>query len=163
MKISLRRPDDWHLHVRDGDAMRCVVPHTARQFGRAIIMPNLKTPVTDTDAALAYRERILGALPDGSRFEPLMTLYLTDNTTADEVHKAKASGLIHAVKLYPAGATTNSGSGVTDIANTYAALEAMQDSGMPLAKSPSRRSMCSIAKRCSLTGYSNRWRRVSQT
>lgn len=132
MNLSLRRPDDWHLHVRDGDAMRCVVAHTARQFGRAIIMPNLKNPVTTTEAACAYRERILAALPAGSRFQPLMTLYLTDNTAADEIHKAAASGVVYAVKLYPAGATTNSDSGVTDIARTRAALEAMQDAGLPL-------------------------------
>ncbi len=132
MKLSIRRPDDWHLHVRDGDAMRCVVPHTARRFGRAIIMPNLKNAVTTTEAAMAYRERILAAVPAGSRFQPLMTLYLTDNTSADEILAARASGLIHAVKLYPAGATTHSDSGVTDIANTYAALEAMQEVGMPL-------------------------------
>ncbi|MCO6412151.1 MAG: dihydroorotase [Thiogranum sp.] len=132
MNLSLRRPDDWHLHVRDGDAMRCVVAHTARQFGRAIIMPNLKSPVTTTDAARDYRERILAALPAGSRFQPLMTLYLTDNTSADEIRKAAASDFVYAVKLYPAGATTNSASGVTDIARTWAALDAMQDAGLPL-------------------------------
>ena len=132
MKLKLRRPDDWHLHLRDGDAMRSVVGHTAAQFGRAIVMPNLKPPVTTTDAALAYRQRILDALPDGSRFEPLMTLYLTDNTSSEEIHKAHASGQIHAVKYYPAGATTNSDSGVTDINKPRAALEALQDVGMPL-------------------------------
>ena len=132
MKLKLRRPDDWHLHLRDGDAMQSVVGHTAAQFGRAIVMPNLKPPVTTTDAALAYRQRILDALPDGSRFEPLMTLYLTDNTSSEEIHKAHASGQIHAVKYYPAGATTNSDSGVTDINKPRAALEALQDVGMPL-------------------------------
>jgi dihydroorotase len=128
----LRRPDDWHLHLRDGAAMQSVVGHSAAQFGRAIVMPNLKPAVTTTAAALAYRERILAALPPGSRFEPLMTLYLTDNTPAEEIHAARASGLIHAVKLYPAGATTNADSGVTAVENTYPALEAMQETGMPL-------------------------------
>ena len=132
MKLKLRRPDDWHLHLRDGAAMQSVVGHTAAQFGRAIVMPNLKPPVTTTDAALAYRQQILDALPDGSRFEPLMTLYLTDNTSSEEIHKAHASGQIHAVKYYPAGATTNSDSGVTDINKPRAALEALQDVGMPL-------------------------------
>jgi dihydroorotase len=132
MKLTLRRPDDWHLHLRDGAAMQSVVGHSAAQFGRAIVMPNLKPAVTTTAAALAYRERILAALPPGSRFEPLMTLYLTDNTPAEEIHAARASGLIHAVKLYPAGATTNADSGVTAVENTYPALEAMQETGMPL-------------------------------
>ncbi len=132
MKLTLRRPDDWHLHLRDGAAMQSVVAHSAARFGRAIVMPNLAPPVTTTDQALAYRERILAALPAYSRFEPLMTLYLTDNTPAVEIQRAKASGLVHAVKLYPSGATTNSDSGVTAIENTYAALEAMQEVGMPL-------------------------------
>ena len=132
MNLKLRRPDDWHLHLRDGAAMQSVVGHTAAQFGRAIVMPNLNPPVTTTDAALAYRQRILEALPNGSRFEPLMTLYLTDNTPAEEIHKAYASGQIHAVKYYPAGATTNSDSGVTDISKPRSALEALQDVGMPL-------------------------------
>jgi dihydroorotase len=132
MEITLTRPDDWHLHLRDGELMQSVLPDTARQFARAIVMPNLKPPVTTTEQALTYRERILAALPSGSDFQPLMTLYLTDNTSADEIRKAKASGQIHAVKLYPAGATTNSDAGVTDIRKTYAALEAMQESGMPL-------------------------------
>jgi len=132
MKLTLRRPDDWHLHLRDGGAMQSVVGHTAAQFGRAIVMPNLRPPVTTTDAALAYRQRILDALPAGSHFEPLMTLYLTDNTSAAEIRKAHASGQIHAVKYYPAGATTNSDSGVTDINKPRAALEALQDVGMPL-------------------------------
>jgi len=132
MKLTLRRPDDWHLHLRDGAAMQSVVGHTAAQFGRAIVMPNLKPPVATTDAAQAYRQRILAALPADTGFEPLMTLYLTDQTPAAEIHKARASGLVHAVKLYPAGATTNADSGVTAIENTYAALEAMQDTGIPL-------------------------------
>jgi dihydroorotase len=112
--------------------MHAVVGHTAAQFGRAIIMPNLRPPVTTTEAALAYRQRILRALPADTNFDPLMTLYLTDNTPAAEIHKAKASGLVHAVKFYPAGATTNADSGVTAIDKTYAALEALQDTGMPL-------------------------------
>ena len=132
MKLTIRRPDDWHLHVRDGEAMQSVVPHTARQFGRAIIMPNLKPAVTHTAEALAYRERIRAALPVGTVFEPLMTLYLTDTTEAAEIRKAYTSGFIHAVKLYPAGATTHSDAGVTDIDNTFAALETMQEIGMPL-------------------------------
>jgi dihydroorotase len=132
MQISLTRPDDWHLHVRDGAALASVVPHTARQFRRAIIMPNLKPPVTDTAAALSYRERIIAALPAGSDFEPLMTLYLTDNTEPAEIARAQQSGLVHAVKLYPAGATTHSDAGVTDIEKTWPALEAMQEAGLPL-------------------------------
>ena len=129
--ITITRPDDWHLHLRDGAIMASVLPHTARQFARAIVMPNLKPPVTTTEQALAYRERILAALPAGMQFEPLMTLYLTDNTAPDEILRAKASGVIHAVKLYPAGATTNSDAGVTDVRKCYAALEAMQKVGMP--------------------------------
>ncbi|VVD75036.1 dihydroorotase [Pandoraea terrigena] len=131
-QLTLTRPDDWHLHVRDGDVLRSVLPDSARQFGRAIIMPNLKPPVTTTELAGAYRERILAARPAGNAFEPLMTLYLTDNTAADEIRRAKASGFVHAVKLYPAGATTNSDAGVTDLAKCRGALEAMQDVGMPL-------------------------------
>ncbi|HEY1609524.1 MAG TPA: dihydroorotase, partial [Paraburkholderia sp.] len=130
--LTLTRPDDWHLHVRDGAMLAAVLPHTARQFARAIIMPNLKPPVTTTDQAGAYRERILAALPAGSRFEPLMTLYLTDNTPADEIRRAKASGFVHGVKLYPAGATTNSDAGVTDLRKCAKALEAMQEVGLPL-------------------------------
>ena len=132
MEIKLTRPDDWHLHLRDDALMRSVLPDTARQFARAIIMPNLRPPVTTTAQAQEYRARILAALPAGMAFEPLMTLYLTDNTSADEVRKAKQSGIVHAVKLYPAGATTNSDAGVTDLRKTYAALEEMQHSGMPL-------------------------------
>ena len=132
MEITITRPDDWHLHLRDEALMRSVLPATARQFARVIVMPNLRPPVTTVEQALAYRERILAALPQGMSFEPLMTLYLTDNTDAAEIKKAKASGMVHAVKLYPAGATTNSDAGVTDIRKTYAALEAMQECGMPL-------------------------------
>ena len=129
--LSLTRPDDWHLHVRDGDALHTVVPHTARQFGRAIIMPNLKPPVTTAAQALAYRERIRAAVPQGLRFEPLMTLYLTDNLPPDEVARAKDAGVV-AVKLYPAGATTNSDAGVTDVRKTYKTLEALQRAGLLL-------------------------------
>jgi dihydroorotase len=130
--VSLARPDDWHLHVRDGAMLAAVLPHTARQFGRAIIMPNLKPPVTTTEQARAYRERILAALPAGIKFEPLMTLYLTDNTAPDEIRRARASGFVHGVKLYPAGATTNSDAGVTDLAKCSKTLDAMQETGMPL-------------------------------
>lgn len=130
--ITITRPDDWHLHLRDGATMASVLPHTARQFARAIVMPNLKPPVTTTAQALAYRDRILAALPSGMDFEPLMTLYLTDNTVPEEIMRARESGLIHAVKLYPAGATTNSDAGVTDLRKCYRALEAMQQVGMPL-------------------------------
>jgi len=131
-QISLLQPDDWHLHLRDGDALHHTVAATARQFARAIVMPNLKPPVTTTAAALAYRERILAARPAGSDFEPLMTLYLTDGMTAAEIGKAKASGLVHAVKYYPAGATTNSDNGVTTIDKVYPVLEAMVEADMPL-------------------------------
>jgi len=131
-KITITRPDDWHLHLRDGAALKAVLPDTARQFARAIVMPNLRPPVTTTELALAYRERILEALPVGMAFEPLMTIYLTDNTTADEIAKAKASGLVHGVKLYPAGATTNSDSGVTSLEKCADALAAMEKLGMPL-------------------------------
>jgi dihydroorotase len=131
-KITITRPDDWHLHLRDGAALKAVLPDTARQFARAIVMPNLRPPVTTTELALAYRERILQALPAGMAFEPLMTLYLTDNTSADEIAKAKASGLVHGVKLYPAGATTNSDSGVTSLDKCAEALAAMEKVGLPL-------------------------------
>ncbi len=130
--LTLTRPDDWHLHLRDGDVLRDVVPHTARQFARAIVMPNLKPPVTTTEMAAAYRQRIIAALPEGASFEPLMVLYLTDNTTPDEIHRAVDSGIVHGVKLYPAGATTNSDAGVTDIRRCMATLEAMQKLGLPL-------------------------------
>ena len=132
LNLTLTRPDDWHLHLRDGAALAAVLPDTAKQFARAIVMPNLRPPVTTTELALAYRQRILDALPAGMAFEPLMTLYLTDNTTADEIAKAKASGIIHGVKLYPAGATTNSDSGVTSLAKCAGALAAMEKLGMPL-------------------------------
>ena len=131
-KLTLTRPDDWHLHLRDGAALAAVLPDTARQFARAIIMPNLKPPVTTVAQAQAYRARILAALPAGMQFEPLMTLYLTDNTSPEEIAAAKASGFVHGVKLYPAGATTNSDAGVTDIRRCYPALEAMQREGLPL-------------------------------
>jgi dihydroorotase len=130
--ITLTRPDDWHLHLRDGPAMVSVLPHTARQFARAIVMPNLRPPITTTVQAGQYRERILAALPDGVKFEPLMVLYLTDDTAPDEIRRAKDSGFIHAVKLYPAGATTNSAAGVTDLTRCYKTLEVMQQLGMPL-------------------------------
>ena len=129
--ITLTRPDDWHLHVRDGEVLHNVVPHTAAQFARAIIMPNLRPPVTTAAQALAYRERILAAVPAGVDFEPLMTLYLTDNLPAEEIERARAAGVV-AVKLYPAGATTNSDAGVTDVRKVYPTLEAMQRCGMPL-------------------------------
>jgi dihydroorotase len=131
-RITITRPDDWHLHLRDGATIASVLPHTARQFARAIVMPNLKPPVTTTAQATAYRERILAALPGSMQFEPLMTLYLTDNTPPDEIRRAKESGVVHAVKLYPAGATTNSAAGVTNLSKCYKALEAMQQVGMPL-------------------------------
>jgi dihydroorotase len=132
LTLTLTRPDDWHLHLRDGDAMAAVLPHTARQFARAIVMPNLRPPVTTTAQAEAYRARILAALPSELAFEPLMTLYLTDSTPAAEIRRARESGCVHGVKLYPAGATTNSDSGVTDIRKPRAALEAMQETGLPL-------------------------------
>jgi dihydroorotase len=130
--ISITRPDDWHAHLRDGEAMASVVGATAKQFARAIVMPNLRPPVVDTQQAKAYRARILAALPKATPFEPLMTLYLTDCTPPGEIAKAKASGFVKAVKYYPAGATTNSASGVTDIRKVDAVLEAMQAAGMPL-------------------------------
>ncbi|OYT98145.1 MAG: dihydroorotase [Burkholderiales bacterium PBB1] len=129
--LTLRRPDDWHLHLRDGAALAAVLPDTARQFARAIVMPNLKPPVTTTAQALAYAGRIRAALPAGLAFEPLMTLYLTDRQPPDEIVRAKEAGIV-AVKLYPAGATTNSDAGVTDLRLTYPTLEAMQLAGMPL-------------------------------
>ena len=130
-EFTITRPDDWHLHVRDGAALAAVLPDTARQFGRAIIMPNLRPPVTTAALAVAYRRRILKALPAGADFEPLMTLYLTDLTPPDEIVRAKAAGVV-ALKLYPAGATTNSDAGVTDIRKTYPTLEAMQREGLLL-------------------------------
>lgn len=130
--ISIATPDDWHVHLRDGELMASVVGATARQFGRAIVMPNLKPAVVTVGDARAYRERILQALPKGTSFEPLMTLYLTDKTTADEIERASQSTFVKAVKYYPAGATTNSDSGVTDLRKVDAALEAMQATGLPL-------------------------------
>ena len=130
-RITITRPDDWHLHVRDGAALQTVVPHTAAQFARAIIMPNLKPPVTTAEQALAYKARIQAAVPASMQFEPLMTLYLTDNLPADEIVRAKDAGVV-AAKLYPAGATTNSDAGVTDLRKTYKTLEAMQKAGLLL-------------------------------
>ena len=130
--LTLTRPDDWHLHLRDGDALVAVLPHTARQFARAIVMPNLKPPVTTVAMAAAYRGRILAALPSGMAFEPLMTLYLTDNTPAEEIRAAVASDFVKAVKLYPAGATTNSDAGVTNLAHCDTALAEMASLGLPL-------------------------------
>ncbi len=130
--FTFTRPDDWHLHLRDGSMMADVLPHTAKQFARAIVMPNLKPPVTTTAMAEAYRSRILAALPAGMQFEPLMVLYLTDNMPPDEIKRAKESGIVHGVKLYPAGATTNSDAGVTNIKHCMATLEMMQQLGMPL-------------------------------
>lgn len=131
-ELVLCRPDDWHLHLRDGAAMAAVVAHSARQFARAIIMPNLAPPVTDTAQALAYRERICAALPEGSDFQPLMTLYLTDQTRPEEITTACESGALFACKLYPAGATTNSANGVTDLRKIHAVVEAMQRHDLPL-------------------------------
>ena len=130
--LTLTRPDDWHLHLRDGDDLASVLPHTARCFARAIVMPNLKPPITTTKRALDYRERILDALPENSRFEPLMTLYLTDDTPPEEIARAKLSGAVHGVKLYPAGATTHSDAGVTRISRCFHTLEKMQELGLPL-------------------------------
>lgn len=130
--LTLRRPDDWHLHLRDGDVMAGVLDDTARQFARAIVMPNLKPPVTTLADALAYRARILAALAPGRAFEPLMTLYLTEATTAVQIHEAARSGQVHAVKLYPAGATTHSDAGVRDLRHCDAALAALAECGMPL-------------------------------
>ncbi|MET0069982.1 MAG: dihydroorotase [Candidatus Thiodiazotropha sp.] len=132
MQITLIRPDDWHLHLRDDEAMASVVAHSAERFARAIVMPNLKPPVTTTAMARAYRERILAALPPNSGFKPLMTLYMTDRISSDEVIAAKQSGIVNGIKLYPAGATTHSDAGVTDIRNCYPALETMQKEGLPL-------------------------------
>jgi dihydroorotase len=131
--LTLARPDDWHVHLRDGPAMADYVAATADVFRRAIVMPNLAPPVTTTDAACAYRDRILAALPPGSRFEPLMTLYLTDNTSPAEIARAKACGFVHAVKYYPAGATTNSDSGVTSLSRAYPALAAIEKQGLVLS------------------------------
>lgn len=131
-QVTLIRPDDWHLHLRDGDHLRAVLPATARRFARAIVMPNLLPPVTTTAMALDYRSRIMSALPEGMKFAPLMTLYLTDRTTGDEIRRARQSGAVHAVKYYPAGATTNSDAGVTALTRCEDALAAMAECGLPL-------------------------------
>jgi dihydroorotase len=131
-RLEITRPDDWHLHLRDGDTLASVVGHSAERFARAIVMPNLKPPVTRVAQALAYRERILASLPAGAGFQPLMTLYLTENTPAEEIERARASGAVFAVKYYPAGATTNSDSGVRDLTRVYGVLEAMQKHDLPL-------------------------------
>jgi dihydroorotase len=130
--LTIQRPDDWHVHLRDGAGLASVAAFTAERFGRAIIMPNLKPAITSTALAVAYRSRILDALPQHRRFEPLMTLYLTDTLAPAEIDRAMASGFVHGIKLYPAGATTHSDFGVTDIANVYATLERMAELGMPL-------------------------------
>jgi dihydroorotase len=130
-EITITRPDDWHVHLRDGEVLKTVVPHTAAEFGRAIVMPNLKPPVTTASQAAAYKERIQAAIPKGVNFEPLMTLYLTDNLATDEIYRAKEAGVV-AAKLYPAGATTNSDAGVTNMRHIYKTLEAMQKAGMLL-------------------------------
>jgi dihydroorotase len=131
-RLTIQRPDDWHVHLRDAEALKAVARFTAERFGRAIVMPNLKPAVTTTALAAAYRQRIASALPAGSRFEPLMTLYLTNDTPAEEIDRAKSSGFIHGVKLYPAGATTHSQAGVTDIRHVYGVLARMEQVGMPL-------------------------------
>jgi len=131
-RVTMTRPDDWHLHLRDSNQMRSVLPDSARRFARAIVMPNLELPVTTTEMARAYHARILAAVPSGMRFAPLMTLYLTDNTSGEEIRRAKTSGVVHAVKYYPAGATTNSDSGVTDLNKCEDALAAMEQCGLPL-------------------------------
>jgi dihydroorotase len=131
-RLTLARPDDWHLHLRDGPQMADVLPDTARRFARAIVMPNLRTPVRSAQEALAYRGRILAALPEGAQFEPLMTLYLTDDTPPEEIALARRSGCVHGVKLYPAGATTHSDAGVTRLSRCFHTLEKMEEQGMPL-------------------------------
>jgi dihydroorotase len=131
-RLSIRRPDDWHVHLRDGPGLVSVARFTAERFGRAIVMPNLKPPIVSVGQAAAYRARIMDALPERCRFEPLMTLYLTDTTPPAEIDRAAGSGIVHGVKWYPAGATTHSEAGVTDISKTYAVLERMQGTGLPL-------------------------------
>jgi dihydroorotase len=131
-RLTLRRPDDWHLHLRDGAQLAAVLPHTAQRFARALVMPNLKPPMTDIARLAAYRERILAALPAGAAFEPLMTLYLTDRTSPDEIRRASAAGFVVGAKLYPAGATTHSDAGVTAIDRVWPALEAMAELGLVL-------------------------------
>jgi dihydroorotase len=132
MRLTITRPDDWHLHLRDGEHLRAVVPDTAKRFGRAIIMPNLTPPVTTVETARAYRERILAAVPAGMKFEPLMTLYLTDSMQPAEIAAAKESGFVHGVKYYPAGATTHSAAGVTDLAKCHGVFAAMEEHNLPL-------------------------------
>jgi len=132
MSLTITQPDDWHLHVRDGEMLKSVLPQTSRQFGRAIIMPNLKNPVTTTAQAVDYHQRIIATIPESDNFQPLMTLYLTDNTNPEEIEKAKHSGIVFAVKYYPAGATTNSDNGVTNIQNCYGTLAAMEKNDFPL-------------------------------
>jgi dihydroorotase len=132
MQITLTQPDDWHLHLRDGPGMASIIGHSAKRFARAIVMPNLKPPISNTHLALEYRIRILQALPEPHAFQPLMTLYMTDNLSPDEVRRAKQSGFVKAIKLYPAGATTNSDSGVTDLKKCYPVIETMQSERMPL-------------------------------
>ncbi|HQU14821.1 MAG: dihydroorotase [Chromatiales bacterium 21-64-14] len=132
MRLTLTRPDDWHLHLRDGAALAALLPHTAQRFARAIVMPNLAPPLTTVEAVLAYRQRILDALPKGSTFEPLMTLYLTDRTAPEEIRRARESGLVIAAKLYPAGATTHSDAGVTDVNRILPTLEALEEQGLTL-------------------------------
>ncbi|MHB8317511.1 MAG: amidohydrolase family protein, partial [Acidithiobacillus ferrivorans] len=131
-RLTLIRPDDWHLHLRDGAMMAAALPDTARRFARAIVMPNLQPPITTVDLAQAYRERILAALPEDMHFEPLMTLYLTDNMPVSEIAKAKNSGFVRAVKYYPTGATTHSEHGVTDLKRAYSVLAAMEKQDLPL-------------------------------
>ena len=131
-RLTIQRPDDWHVHLRDADALKAVARFTAERFGRAIVMPNLKPAITTTALAGAYRQRIVAALPPGSRFEPLMTLYLTNDTPAEEIDRAKNSGFIHGVKLYPKGATTHSQAGVSDIKHVYGVLARMEEIGMRL-------------------------------
>src|SRR5262245_29493894 len=164
-RLTLRRPDDWHLHLRDGAAMASVVADSARRFARAIVMPNLKPPVVTTQQALHYRERILGALPDDAVFEPLMTLYLTENTPPEEITRAKLSGRVFGVKLYPAGATTHSDAGVTRISRCFHTLERMQTPGCRCWCTPSRpipRSMSSTASAPSSRRRSGRWWNASR-
>ena len=130
-RITIRRPDDWHLHVRDGEMLKSVLPYTARHFGRAVLMPNLVPPVRTTQDAVAYRERVMAALPEGSRFTPLLTCYLTDDTDPDDVERGFRDGVLVGVKLYPANATTNSAAGVTDYGKITRVLERMEKIGMP--------------------------------
>ena len=157
--LTIAAPDDLHVHLRDGEMLKLVVPATARQFARAIVMPNLTPPMTTTEAADAYRARVLAAVPAGLSFEPLMTLYLTPRTSPKEIDKAKQSRFVHAVKYYPAGATTHSEAGVTSVEQTFPALEAMQRVGLPLlvqVRRRHRRSTCSIASKRSSTQRSRR-------